>query len=206
MRQIKRVDEKFSRICLPEPDTCSLQMLLPIMPGVAAPRGENKNIKKREWLPANRDVIPGKTAPRCWNLRPQRLPLAASLASAWVRLSRSTLVPADFLRRDAQKKTQQQNNTSSALSKQEAVRGRRVATGFCREQRGRGLHGEFGAALPLEVKETSFEDHHEDQSQHEQDAQDGDQTFLPSRHLHCRKQCSVALFKVSVFKSFLQVL
>lgn len=47
------------------------------------------------------------------------LPLAAVLASAWVRLSRSALVPVDFLRAGARI-----NKSSSALSKQEAVRGR----------------------------------------------------------------------------------
>lgn len=35
------------------------------------------------------------------------------------------------------------------------------------------------------MKETPFEDDDEDQRQDEQDAEDGDQTFLPSRHLHC---------------------
>lgn len=57
---------------------------------------------------------------------------------------------------------------------------------FCWEQQECCLHRELGAAFLLEVKETPFEDDDEDQRQDEQDAEDGDQTFLPSRHLHCR--------------------
>lgn len=56
---------------------------------------------------------------------------------------------------------------------------------FCWEQQECCLHRELGATFLLEVKETPFEDDDEDQRQDEQDAEDGDQTFLPSRHLHC---------------------
>lgn len=72
------------------------------MPGVAAPGEEKANEKSRKVSGKQNKTLKLNFRKRdSLKLWPRSLPLAALLASAWVRLSRSALVPVDFLRAGA---------------------------------------------------------------------------------------------------------